>query len=109
MPRPRGNVFRTADAPSAPVVLVLGAGLNADGTPSPYLAARLDVAATLVGSGRPRAVLGPASRVCATPSPLRDGGPGGVAVRGPGAPRFRTVSGVEPAECTAFGEGWPLT
>ena len=52
-----GHVFRADDAPSAPVVLVLGAGLNADGTPSPYLAGRLDVAAALVGSGRARAVL----------------------------------------------------
>lgn len=52
-----GHVFRAADAPSAPVALVLGAGLNPDGTPSPYLAGRLDVAAALVDSGRARAVL----------------------------------------------------
>ena len=55
--RSSGHVFRAADAPSAPVALVLGAGLNPDGTPSPYLAGRLDVAAALVDSGRARAVL----------------------------------------------------
>ncbi len=52
-----GHVHRAADAPSAPVVLVLGAGLTPDGTPSPYLAGRLDVAATLVGSGKAEVVL----------------------------------------------------
>ncbi|WP_377639853.1 vancomycin high temperature exclusion protein [Oryzobacter terrae] len=52
-----GHVFRAGDAPSAPVVLVLGAGLTADGAPSPYLAGRLDVAAELVGSGRAQVVL----------------------------------------------------
>lgn len=52
-----GHVFRADDAPTAPVVLVLGAGLAADGSPSPYLAGRLDVAAGLVASGRARVVL----------------------------------------------------
>ncbi|MBK6887011.1 MAG: YdcF family protein [Tetrasphaera sp.] len=41
-PRPR-----VADAPTADVTLVLGAGLTPDDTPSPCLAARLDVAAAL--------------------------------------------------------------
>lgn len=52
-----GHVFRADAAPTAPVVLVLGAGLAADGSPSPYLAGRLDVAAALVGGGRARVVL----------------------------------------------------
>lgn len=45
-----------ADAPSAPVALVFGAGLW-DGEPSPYLAHRLDTAAELYRSGKVRAVL----------------------------------------------------
>ncbi|MGL5912153.1 MAG: SanA/YdcF family protein [Phycicoccus sp.] len=52
-----GHVHRPADPPSAPVVLVLGAGLDAAGRPSPYLAARLDVAAQLVEDGRARVAL----------------------------------------------------
>ncbi|MGL4174547.1 MAG: SanA/YdcF family protein [Dermatophilaceae bacterium] len=52
-----GHVHRPPDAPSAPVVLVLGAGLDAAGRPSPYLAARLDVAAELVENGRARVAL----------------------------------------------------
>lgn len=46
----------TADAPSAPVALVFGAGLW-DGEPSPYLAHRLDAAADLYERGKVRAVL----------------------------------------------------
>ncbi|WP_344529956.1 SanA/YdcF family protein [Streptomyces albiaxialis] len=45
-----------ADAPSAPVALVFGAGLW-DGEPSPYLAHRLDTAAELYARGKVRAVL----------------------------------------------------
>lgn len=37
--------------PARPVALVLGAGLRADGTPTPYLAARLDAAAHLHRQG----------------------------------------------------------
>lgn len=40
------------DAPSAPVVLVLGAEVYADGRPSPALASRLDVAIELLRSGK---------------------------------------------------------
>ncbi|MGL5928746.1 MAG: SanA/YdcF family protein [Dermatophilaceae bacterium] len=52
-----GHVHRPADAPSAPVVLVLGAGLDDAGRPNPYLAARLDVAAQLLENGRARVAL----------------------------------------------------
>ncbi|MFC7489919.1 MULTISPECIES: SanA/YdcF family protein [unclassified Knoellia] len=45
-----------ADAPSAPVALVLGAGLQG-GRPSPYLAARLDAAKELYDSGTVRVIL----------------------------------------------------
>ena len=45
-----------ADAPEAPVALVLGAGLQG-GRPSPYLAARLDAAAALYESGKVRVLL----------------------------------------------------
>nr|WP_245997689.1 ElyC/SanA/YdcF family protein [Streptomyces armeniacus] len=45
-----------ADAPSAPVAVVFGAGLW-DGEPSPYLAHRLDTAAELYARGKVRAVL----------------------------------------------------
>jgi vancomycin permeability regulator SanA len=45
-----------ADAPSAPVAVVFGAGLR-DGKPSPYLAHRLDAAAELYRAGKIRVVL----------------------------------------------------
>jgi vancomycin permeability regulator SanA len=45
-----------ADAPSAQVAVVFGAGL-ADGRPSPYLAHRLDAAAALYRAGKVRVVL----------------------------------------------------
>ncbi|MBO8190606.1 YdcF family protein [Streptomyces oryzae] len=45
-----------ADAPSAPVALVFGAGLW-DGEPSPYLAHRLDTAARLYRAGKVRVLL----------------------------------------------------
>lgn len=48
----RGLVHGLDAAPSAPVALVLGAGLNPDGTPSPFLAGRLEVARALHQSGR---------------------------------------------------------
>ena len=47
-----GHVHRLADAPSADVTLVLGAGLTPSGRPSPYLAARLDVAKALLDAGK---------------------------------------------------------
>ena len=52
-----GDRVRTAaDAPSAPVAVVFGAGLW-DGEPSPYLAHRLDAAVELYARGAVRAVL----------------------------------------------------
>lgn len=53
----RGHVHELAQAPSAAVTLVLGAGLNPDGTPSPYLAGRLDIAKSLLDSGRTKVIL----------------------------------------------------
>ena len=53
----RGHVHHVEDAPSAPVALVLGAGLNPDGSPSAFLAARLEVARQLYESGRARVIL----------------------------------------------------
>ena len=45
------------DAVRAPVAIVLGAAVHADGQPSPWLAHRLDVAADLYTSGRVEAIL----------------------------------------------------
>ena len=53
----RGHVRHLADAPGAPVALVLGAGLNPDGSPSAFLAGRLEVAKALYDSGRARVIL----------------------------------------------------
>lgn len=53
----RGHLHRVDNAPSAPVALVLGAGLNPDGTPSAFLAGRLEVARALYSSGRARVLL----------------------------------------------------
>ncbi|WP_165953835.1 ElyC/SanA/YdcF family protein [Streptomyces sp. 8K308] len=51
------RVTSVADAPSAPVAVVFGAGLRASGEPSAWLAHRLDAAAELFHSGRVRALL----------------------------------------------------
>ena len=53
----RGHVHTVDDAPSAPVALVLGAGLNPDGSPSAFLAGRLEVARALYATGRTRVIL----------------------------------------------------
>ncbi|MEV0716150.1 ElyC/SanA/YdcF family protein [Asanoa sp. NPDC050611] len=53
----RGHVYALADVPQAPVVMVLGAQVYPDGTPSPFLAARLDLARQLYDAGTVRAVL----------------------------------------------------
>ena len=45
------------EAARAPVAIVLGAAVHADGQPSPWLAHRLDVAADLYTSGRVEAIL----------------------------------------------------
>lgn len=52
-----GKVYTVADAPSAPVAIVLGAGLNADGSPKPYLEIRLENTLRLYQDGRIRAIL----------------------------------------------------
>ncbi|GIF77250.1 membrane protein [Asanoa siamensis] len=53
----RGHVHPLATVPAAPVALVLGAQVYPDGTPSPFLAARLDLARQLYDAGTVRAVL----------------------------------------------------
>lgn len=52
-----GRIHTVADAPSAPVAIVLGAGLNDDGSPKPYLTIRLQDTVRLYQEGRIRAVL----------------------------------------------------
>lgn len=52
-----GRVHTVAQAGSAPVALVLGAGLTPDRTPTPFLAARLDVAMQLYRAGKVRVLL----------------------------------------------------
>jgi vancomycin permeability regulator SanA len=53
----RGHVFSVADVPAAPVALVLGAQVYDDGNPSPFLAARLELARQLLAAGKVRAIL----------------------------------------------------
>lgn len=52
-----GRIGGVADAPAAPVVMVLGAMVAPDATPMPMLAARLDVAVRLVAAGTAQRVL----------------------------------------------------
>jgi vancomycin permeability regulator SanA len=52
-----GRVYSEADVPAAPVALVLGAEVYADGSPSPFLAARLDIAKRLLDAGKVKAIL----------------------------------------------------
>ena len=53
----RGHLFTEADVPSTPVALVLGALVHPDGTPSSFLAGRLDLARRLYESGTVRVIL----------------------------------------------------
>ncbi|MEU8612487.1 ElyC/SanA/YdcF family protein [Actinoplanes sp. NPDC048791] len=53
----RGHVYTVAAVPAAPVALVLGAQVYADGNPSPFLAARLEIARQLLAAGKVRAIL----------------------------------------------------
>jgi len=46
-----GHIYTKSDVPAAPVALVLGAQVNPDGTPSAFLAARLDLAKRLYDAG----------------------------------------------------------
>ncbi len=52
-----GDTDDNDDEDRAPVAIVLGAAVHADGQPSPWLAYRLDVAADLYTSGRIEAIL----------------------------------------------------
>jgi vancomycin permeability regulator SanA len=52
-----GKIHTVDDAPKAPVAIVLGAGLNADGTPKPYLLVRLEDTLRMYQDGRIRAIL----------------------------------------------------
>ena len=52
-----GHIYDAASVPSAPVALVLGAQVYPDGTPSPFLAARLDLAKQLFETGKVKAIL----------------------------------------------------
>lgn len=53
----RAHVYAAAEVPAAPVALVLGAGLTRSGNPTPFLAARLDVAAELYEAGTVKALI----------------------------------------------------
>ena len=46
-----GHIYTESDVPATPVALVLGAQVNPDGTPSAFLAARLDLAKRLYDAG----------------------------------------------------------
>ncbi|WP_405431806.1 vancomycin high temperature exclusion protein [Micromonospora sp. NBC_00617] len=52
-----GHLYSEADVPAAPVALVLGTKVDADGTPSPILAARLEIAQRLFERGKVIAIL----------------------------------------------------
>lgn len=52
-----GKEYTVANVPPRPVGIVLGAGVNPDGTPSPYLRARLDLGYDLWKAGKVRALL----------------------------------------------------
>ena len=51
------RVYTASDAPNRDVALVLGAGLDADGTPGQYLSGRLDEAVSLYEQGKVKVVL----------------------------------------------------
>lgn len=53
----RGHLYGPDDVPPAPVALVLGAQVDPDGAPSPFLVARLTLAKRLYDDGRVRALL----------------------------------------------------
>lgn len=52
-----GHLYSEAEVPPAPVALVLGAQVYPDGTPSAFLAARLDLARRLYEAGRVKVLL----------------------------------------------------
>lgn len=53
----KGHVYAEAAVPAAPVAIVLGSEVYADGSPSPFLAARLDIAKRLLDAGKVKAIL----------------------------------------------------
>ena len=53
----RGHVYAVDDVPAAPVALVLGAQVDPGGVPSPFLAARLEIARQLLAAGTVKAIL----------------------------------------------------
>ena len=55
--RALGHLHPEGAAPSAPVALVLGAQVYPSGTPSPFLAARLELARRLLATGKVRVLL----------------------------------------------------
>jgi len=52
-----GHIYSADDVPAAPVALVLGALVDADGTPSAFLTARLELAKRLYDTGKVRVLL----------------------------------------------------
>ena len=52
-----GHVYDEGSVPPAPVAIVLGAQVYADHEPSPFLAARLDIAKRLLDEGKVKAIL----------------------------------------------------
>ena len=52
-----GRIFPVATVPPAPAALVLGAQVKPDGTPSAFLAARLDLARQLYLAGKVKMIL----------------------------------------------------
>jgi vancomycin permeability regulator SanA len=52
-----GHLYAESDVPFAPVALVLGAQVYPDGTPSAFLAGRLDLARRLYDAGKVRVIL----------------------------------------------------
>ncbi|MGI5520205.1 SanA/YdcF family protein [Micromonospora sp. CA-259024] len=52
-----GHLYGETDVPDAPVALVLGTKVDADGTPSDVLAARLEIARRLFDAGKVQAIL----------------------------------------------------
>jgi len=53
----RGHLYSVETVPAAPVALVLGAQVDPDGTPSPFLAGRLTVAKRLYDTGKVKVLL----------------------------------------------------
>ncbi|WP_433529823.1 SanA/YdcF family protein [Micromonospora sp. CA-263727] len=52
-----GRLFTAETVPEAPVALVLGTRVQADGTPAPFLTARLEIARELYATGKVKAIL----------------------------------------------------